>query len=44
MGQDKKNQDGNLTLILSRGIGGAFVNKDADAGAVRALLADELAA
>lgn len=44
MGQDKKNQDGKLTLILSRGIGGAFVNKDADAGAVRAFLADELAA
>jgi 3-dehydroquinate synthase len=44
MGQDKKNQDGKLTLILSRGIGGAFVNKNADAGAVRALLADELAA
>ncbi|MGE3142072.1 MAG: 3-dehydroquinate synthase [Hyphomonadaceae bacterium] len=38
MAQDKKNEAGALTLILARGIGRAFVQKGADAAAVRAFL------
>jgi 3-dehydroquinate synthase len=43
MAQDKKNRDGKLTFILTRGIGGAFVQNGVDPDPVRALLADELA-
>ncbi len=43
MAHDKKNEAGKLTLILARGIGRAFVQKDAPADAVRALLSDNLA-
>jgi 3-dehydroquinate synthase len=35
MAQDKKAQDGQLTLILTRGIGAAFVSRDVDAGVIR---------
>ena len=44
MAHDKKNRDGKLTFILARGIGQAFVQHGVDPAAVRALLADELAA
>jgi len=44
MGQDKKVRRGRLTFILARGIGDAFVSRGADMGAVRAVLAEELAA
>lgn len=43
MAHDKKNEGGHLTLILARGIGRAFVQKEASADAVRALLAEKLA-
>jgi 3-dehydroquinate synthase len=43
MAHDKKNSGGKLTFILARGIGQSFVQNDVDAGAVRALLVDELA-
>ena len=43
MANDKKAEAGKLTLILARGIGQVFVQKDADAGQVRRLLQDELA-
>jgi len=42
MGHDKKNAPGKLTLILARGIGRAFVDKDAPAQAVRAFVAEKL--
>lgn len=35
MGQDKKNEDGRLTLILARDIGATFVEKHADREAVK---------
>lgn len=38
MGQDKKVQDGKLTFILARGIGEAFITRDVDPDALRALL------
>ena len=41
--QDKKVKRGQLTFILVRGIGQAFVENDVDAAEVRALLADRLA-
>ena len=41
--QDKKVQRGQLTFILVRGIGQAFVTRDVDAGEVRAFLAEKLA-
>ncbi|MGY6411189.1 MAG: 3-dehydroquinate synthase [Alkalilacustris sp.] len=44
MAQDKKVQDGRLRFILARGIGRAFVAEDVPPGAVRALLAEALAA
>jgi 3-dehydroquinate synthase len=44
MAQDKKVQGGRLTFILARAIGDAFVAPGADLGAVRAVLADALAA
>ncbi|MET0182827.1 MAG: 3-dehydroquinate synthase [Caulobacterales bacterium] len=42
MAHDKKNESGKLTLILARGIGRAFVQKDAPADAARALLTERL--
>ncbi|MFD1912929.1 3-dehydroquinate synthase [Halodurantibacterium flavum] len=44
MAQDKKVQDGRLRFILARDIGAAFVADDVDAGVVRAVLAEALAA
>jgi 3-dehydroquinate synthetase len=44
MGQDKKVRDGNITLILVRGIGQAFVSRDASADTIRTFLARRLAA
>jgi len=38
MAQDKKNESGHLTLILPRAIGDTYVDKRADADAVRAFL------
>jgi len=43
MGQDKKVRQGRLTFILSRGIGEAFVTREADLSAVRAVLEEALA-
>ena len=37
MMQDKKAQDGQLTLILARGIGKAFISRDAKENEVRGL-------
>ena len=42
MGQDKKVRQGRLTFILARGIGEAFVERDADLAVVRGVLADGL--
>ena len=44
MGQDKKVRDGKITLILVRGIGQAFVSRDAETDAIRAFLARQLGA
>lgn len=44
MAQDKKVQDGQLRLILARGIGEAFVTADAPRQAIRGVLSDALAA
>ena len=44
MRQDKKVRQGRMTFILARGIGEAFVCREADMGAVRAVLDDALAA
>lgn len=44
MGQDKKVVDGQLTFVLSRGIGQAFVTSDVDRNAVLGVLSDALAA
>lgn len=41
MAADKKAEAGAITLILVRGIGAAFVQKGADAGALRAFLQQE---
>ena len=38
MAQDKKNSGGKLTLILTRAIGEAFIDKNADANAVKAYI------
>ena len=40
--QDKKVKRGTLTFILVRGIGRAFIEKNVDAGEVRAFLEDKL--
>ena len=40
--QDKKVKRGALTLILVRGIGQAFIEKNVDAGRVHAFLTDKL--
>ena len=42
MGQDKKVSDGKIAFVLSRGIGGAFVEKQVDMKAVKAVLQDAL--
>jgi 3-dehydroquinate synthase len=42
MGQDKKVRQGKLTFILARGIGEAFVCREADMGVVRGVLAEGL--
>ena len=42
MAGDKKAEAGRLTLVLARGIGQAFVQKDADAASLRAFLEEEL--
>ena len=44
MGQDKKVRGGRIAFVLARDIGAAFVARDVDLAAVRALLAEELAA
>ncbi|MGR3716251.1 MAG: 3-dehydroquinate synthase, partial [Thermohalobaculum sp.] len=44
MAQDKKVRQGRLTFILARGIGEAFVEREADLGVVRAVLGDALRA
>lgn len=44
MGQDKKVVDGKLTFILARGIGEAFITRDVDPAALRALLREREAA
>ena len=43
MGQDKKVRDGQLTFILARGIGEAFITRDVSAARVSAFLAGQLA-
>ena len=43
MGQDKKVRDGQLTLILARGIGEAFITRDVPRDKVQAFLAREIA-
>lgn len=42
MSHDKKNEDGHLTLILTKGIGSAFVKKKVDGKAVRAFLHEDV--
>ena len=42
MGQDKKVRDGQLTFILARGIGEAFVTRDVSAERVGDFLAEQL--
>ncbi len=44
MAQDKKAEGGRLTLVLTRGIGRAFVARDTDPAAVAAILDEALAA
>ncbi len=44
MAQDKKVKRGKLTLILSRGIGDAYVAPDADPSEIRDFLSEQLAA
>lgn len=38
MAQDKKVRQGKLTFILARGIGEAYVDREADLGVVREVL------
>jgi 3-dehydroquinate synthase len=44
MGQDKKVRQGRLTFILARGIGEAFVEREANLDVVRGVLGDALSA
>ena len=37
MAQDKKAEEGRMTLILARGIGKSFISRDVDAAQVRAV-------
>ncbi len=41
MGRDKKVRDGHITLILSRGIGEAFISRDVDRATLEAFLVAE---
>jgi 3-dehydroquinate synthase len=43
MGRDKKVRDGHITLILTRGIGEAFISRDVDRATLEAFLANETA-
>jgi 3-dehydroquinate synthetase len=43
MAHDKKARQGRLTLILARGIGGAYIQRDAETAPLRQFLADETA-
>jgi len=43
MGRDKKVRDGQITLILARGIGDAFISREVPAGLLREFLAGEAA-
>ena len=43
MGQDKKVRQGRLVFVLARGIGEAFVEREADLDVVRGVLGDGLA-
>jgi len=43
MAHDKKAENGRLTLILARGIGQAYIQKDADMVSVQAFLRSETA-
>lgn len=42
MGQDKKVRDGQLTFILARDIGAAFITREVSAGQVEAFLAQQI--
>ena len=42
MGQDKKVRQGRLVFVLARGIGEAFVEREADLEVVRGVLGDAL--
>jgi 3-dehydroquinate synthase len=42
MGQDKKVRQGRLAFVLARGIGEAFLTREADMGVVRAVLSEAL--
>ena len=44
MAQDKKVRAGQMTFILVRGVGGAFVTRDVDPGALQEFLSTEIAA
>ncbi len=44
MQQDKKVADGRITFVLARGLGQAFLTREVDPGAVRALLDEAVAA
>ena len=44
MGKDKKSEGGNLTFILARGIGQAYVERDVPIDTLRVLLSDILTA
>jgi 3-dehydroquinate synthetase len=44
MGQDKKVRDGALTLVLTRGIGSAFVSRDVPTRTVQDFLSRKIAA
>jgi 3-dehydroquinate synthase len=44
MTQDKKVKDGRIVFILARGIGEAFICRDADTGVIRQVLTEALAA
>jgi 3-dehydroquinate synthase len=41
MAHDKKAKNGRMTLILAKGIGGAYIHRDADANSLKAFLATE---
>lgn len=43
MGQDKKVRQGRIAFVLARGIGEAFLTREADLGVVRAVLEEALA-